>query len=160
MYSSEICTPTLDLQDEKTSPQYLALLIAQYHAITKNRSHCMLPSSRENSWRSNNNILYHSHSCWGFAGLGEKAGKGKNPSAMKTILKRGSPSGTRHCSLHGTFVERIQKAGAGWGEGRLSLTQRQLQWNHTDPLCKPFNSVLLSCVGIRDSNSMAYHTTR
>lgn len=73
MYSSEIYTLTSGVQDDKTLPQHLALLITQYHAISNNRSHCMLPSNRENSWRPNNNILYHPHPRWGSAGLGEKA---------------------------------------------------------------------------------------
>lgn len=47
MCSSEIGILTLDLHDDKTLPQYLALLITQYHAITNNRSHCILPSDME-----------------------------------------------------------------------------------------------------------------
>lgn len=89
MYSSEICTLILDLQDDKTLPQCFALLITQYHAITNNRSHCMLPSNRENSWRPNN-TLYCPHPHQGSAGLGEEADKGENPSAVKVIMKRES----------------------------------------------------------------------
>ena len=126
MYSSEICTLILDLQDDKTLPQCLALLITQYHAITNNRSHCMLPSNRENSWRPNN-TLYCPHPHQGSAGLGEEADKGENPSAVKVIMKRERVS-QWHQALQSPWHLCVTdtEGRAGWGRGRLTVTQTQL----------------------------------
>lgn len=126
MYYSEICTLTLDLQYNKTLPQYLALLITQYYAITNNRSYCMLPSNRENSRRPNNNILYYPHPLWRSAGLGEEADKGENPSAVEVIMKR-ETAYQWHQALqspwHLCVTDTEGRGRLGWGETILTQTQ-------------------------------------
>lgn len=61
-----------DLQDDKTSSQH--------------SSHYMLSSHGKNSWRLDNNTLF--HPCLASAGPGEEAGEVENSSAAKVTIKR------------------------------------------------------------------------
>lgn len=94
MSSSRVCTLPLDVQDDRTLPHNLLLLITQYHAITKPRSYCVLPS---NSWRPFHGTLGCTH-----------PGQGGSKGRTEFLCRQGDNAKTDNVPRAGLILTQAQ----------------------------------------------------